>query len=71
MNLGKSATKILEMLHETFGEYGTHFSRLIESQLKMTNVENSSMKAVTEQSMRSQTPLGSVTEFARRYYQEI
>jgi hypothetical protein len=39
VNIGKSATKILEMLHEAFGEYGTHFSRLVESQLMMTNVQ--------------------------------
>jgi hypothetical protein len=29
-------------------------------------IKNSSMKTVTEESMSSQTPLGSVMEFARR-----
>jgi hypothetical protein len=57
-------------------------SRPIECQLKMTNVqcdqtpaklqkmlkkfENSSTKIIAEQSMSSQTPFGSVVEFARR-----
>jgi hypothetical protein len=61
---------------------GIHVSRPVECQLKMTNLqgdqapakqqkilkkfENSSTKTVTEQSMSLQTPLGSVTEFARR-----
>jgi hypothetical protein len=61
---------------------GIEVSRLVECRLKMTNIqvdqtpakqekmlktfENSSTKTVTEQSMRLQTPLGSVMEFARR-----
>jgi hypothetical protein len=61
---------------------GIHASRPVECQLKMTNVEgdqaptkrqkvlkqfeNSSTKTVTEQSMSSQTPLGSVMELTRR-----
>jgi hypothetical protein len=60
---------------------GIHVSRPVEGKMKMTNVqddqvparqkmlkkfENSSTKTVAEQSMRSQIPLGSVMEFARR-----
>jgi hypothetical protein len=59
-----------------------HISRLVECQLKTANVQgdqvpakrqkmskklaNSSMKTIAEQSMSSQTPLGSVMEFVRR-----
>jgi hypothetical protein len=62
---------------------GIHVSGPVECQLKMTNVqgdqapakgqkmlkklENSSTKTVAEQSMSSQTPLGSVMEFAGRF----
>jgi hypothetical protein len=61
---------------------GIHVSRPVKCQLKMTNVqgedttikrqkilkkfENSFTKAITAQSMSSQTLLGSVMEFARR-----
>jgi hypothetical protein len=60
---------------------GIHVSKPVECQLKMTKVkgkqapakrqktkkfENSSTKTITEQSMSSQTPLGSVMEFAGR-----
>jgi hypothetical protein len=61
---------------------GIHVSRPVECQLKMTNVhgdqapakrlkmlkkfENSSTKTITEQSMTSQTLLGSVMKFAKR-----
>jgi hypothetical protein len=61
---------------------GIHVSRPVECQLKMTNVqgdrasakrqkilkkfEKSPTKTVAEQSMSSQTPLGSVMGFARR-----
>jgi hypothetical protein len=89
VKLGKSATKTLEMLHETFGEHsfsqtvvfnGIHVTRPVECQLKMnvqgdqapskqqktlTNFKNSSMKTIAEQSMSSQTPMGSVMKFAR------
>jgi hypothetical protein len=90
VKVGKSDTETLEMFSEAFGEHslseqwflnGIHVSRLVECQLKMTNVqddqapakgqkmlkkfENSSMKTVAEQSMCSQTLLGSVMEFAR------
>jgi hypothetical protein len=60
---------------------GNHVSRSVECQLKMTNVqgdqapakrqktftkfENSSTKTVAEQSMSSQTQLGSVMEFSK------
>jgi hypothetical protein len=59
-----------------------HVSRPVKCHLKMMNIhgdqapakrqkmlkkfENSSIKSVTEQSMSSQTPLGSIMEFARR-----
>jgi hypothetical protein len=78
LKLNKSATETLEILHEDFGEHslnGIH-------KLKMTNVQvdqtpakrqkmlkkfiNSLTKTIAEQSMSSQTPLGSVMEFARR-----
>jgi hypothetical protein len=61
---------------------GINVSRLVEYQLKMTNIqgdqapaklqkifkkfENSFMKTVTEQFISLPTPLGSVVEFARR-----
>jgi hypothetical protein len=61
---------------------GIHVSRPVKCQLKMTNVqgnqapakqqkmlrkcENSITKTIAEQSMSSQTLLGSVMEFARR-----
>jgi hypothetical protein len=61
---------------------GILVSRPVECQLKMTNIhgdkaptkrqkmlkkfENASTKTVAEQSMSSQTPLGSVVEFAKR-----
>jgi hypothetical protein len=64
-----------------------HVSRTVECQLKMTNVqghqapakpqemltkfENSSRKTVAEQPRRSQIPLGSGIEFARRSWQKI
>jgi hypothetical protein len=43
-------------------------SRMTENVEKF---ENSSTKSIAEQSMNSQTPLGSVMEFARRTYQKI
>jgi hypothetical protein len=43
MKLGKFATETLEMFCEAFGEQrflnGIHASRLVECQLKMTNVQ--------------------------------
>jgi hypothetical protein len=61
---------------------GIHVARLVECQLKLTNVqgdqapvkqqkmlnnfENLSMKTIAEQSMSAQTPFGSVMEIARR-----
>jgi hypothetical protein len=48
MQLAKSATKTLEMLCEAFGKHslsrtvvlnGIHFSKPVECQLKMTNVQ--------------------------------
>jgi hypothetical protein len=92
MNLGKSATGTLEMLHGAFGEHSLSQTAVLEwnSRFKagrvpveMRNVEgdqapanrrkmlkkfeNSSMKTVVEQSKSSQTPLGSVIEFSRRF----
>jgi hypothetical protein len=68
-------------LSRTWSFYGIHVSRPVECQLKMTNVQgnqapakrqkmlkkidNSSTNTVTEQYTSSQTPLGSVVEFAR------
>jgi hypothetical protein len=62
---------------------GVQFSRPVDGQFKMTNVqgdqapakrqnmlkkwENSFMKTVAEQSMSSRTPLGSAVEFSRRF----
>jgi hypothetical protein len=91
VKLSKSATELLEMLCEVFGEHslsqtvvfnGIHVSRLVECQLKMTNIqgdqasakrqkmlekfENSSTETVAEQSMSSQTLLGSIMKFAKR-----
>jgi hypothetical protein len=68
--------RLLENILKARQQYlnGIHVSRLVECQLKMTNVqddqapakrqkilkkfENSSTKTVAKQSMRSQTPLG-------------
>jgi hypothetical protein len=66
---------------------GNHVLRPVECQMKVTTVqsdqvpatrqkmlkkfENSTTKTVEEQSMSSQTPLGSVMEFGRRSYQKI
>jgi hypothetical protein len=41
-----------------------------ERQKMLKKFENSSMKAVAEQFVSSQTPLGSVMEFARRSEQK-
>jgi hypothetical protein len=65
---------------------GIHISRPVECHLRMTNVQgdetpakqqkmmksfqNSFTKTVAEQSMSSQTPFGSVMEFARRSEQK-
>jgi hypothetical protein len=63
-----------------------HVARLVECQLKMTNIqedqapakwqkmlkkfENSSMKTITEQSMSLQTPLGSVMNVSQEILTE-
>jgi hypothetical protein len=42
-----------------------------KQQKMLKKFKNLSMKTAAEQSMSSQTPLGSVKEFARRPYQKI
>jgi hypothetical protein len=75
------------ILHNRFLEAITLEVIYVECQLKMTNLqgeqapakqrkifrkfENSSTKTVAEQTMSSQTPLGSFMEFARRSEQNI
>jgi hypothetical protein len=80
----KCFMKLLENILQTRQRFlnDIHVSRLVESQLKMTNVqgdqapakqqkmfkrfENSSTNTITERSMSSQTLFGSDMEFSRR-----
>jgi hypothetical protein len=81
VKLGKPATETLQMLHEAFGEHplswtgvlnDIHISRQVECQASakrqkmLKEFENSSTKTISKHSIHSQTPLGSVMEFARR-----
>jgi hypothetical protein len=78
VKLGKSATETLEMLHEAFEEHCLSRTavfewhspfkagRVSDEEDKQKKFENCSTKTVAEQSMSSQSPLGSVMEFARR-----
>jgi hypothetical protein len=91
VKLCKSATEILEILREAFGEHSLSQTAISQwhscfmavrvsveddersgrrsTSKTIENIEtfvNSSMKTVAEQSMGSQTPLGSVMEFAKR-----
>jgi hypothetical protein len=86
--LGKSATEILAMLREAFGEHSLRRTAVFEwhSRFKagLVSVEDDKVarrpstnetieyvekvRELIQQSMSSQTPLGSVMEFARRSY---
>jgi hypothetical protein len=71
VKLGKSTTETLKMLREACREHSLSWTVVFDQapakqQKMLKKFENSSKKTIAKLSMSSQTPLGSIMEFAGR-----